>query len=449
MTEEKHHNAHPDLDELIHYQMDQLSPIEANKLERHLLDCSLCSEALDGLKERSQTLSNEVNNLKSRVSQRSRKASNYRIYGIAAAIALLIVSTFLIIENQNQSILPSQTELALENSSTQSQSEDIETKSKDIILPKSEVKEENIRAEEHSSSQGLSYDEVGSSAKTIDANGSGTEKPVERKPEIALLQSKATEDKVEVVTPESPRSIAEEPERFESNGVSSEELDQAMVARTRSTESSKMKKTSPRPTLSTTQTRSIFGNIYAYDDLSPLPGVNVVLKGTTNGAITDLEGNFEMTIPPGEQTLIVNFIGYLPLEYIIGNTDTLEIALDTEVTALSEIAILEDAEEVNDKIKNQPKPGIGRKAYRKYLEESLKYPKSAIENGIEGKVILNVSFNEFGIIKNIEVRKGLGYGCDEEAVRLIQEGPQWEPGKIEGQPVDMELIVRIKFNLEE
>ncbi len=63
-------------------------------------------------------------------------------------------------------------------------------------------------------------------------------------------------------------------------------------------------------------------------------------------------------------------------------------------------------------------PG-GKEEFRKYILANLKYPQLAIEKNIQGIVYLSAEINDHGEVLNVQVDKGLGYGCDEEAVRLI------------------------------
>ena len=63
-------------------------------------------------------------------------------------------------------------------------------------------------------------------------------------------------------------------------------------------------------------------------------------------------------------------------------------------------------------------PG-GNQALKHYIQKNLKYPKKAIENKIEGEVIVKFKISPLGKVFQTEVKKGIGYGCDQEAIRLI------------------------------
>lgn len=69
---------------------------------------------------------------------------------------------------------------------------------------------------------------------------------------------------------------------------------------------------------------------------------------------------------------------------------------------------------------NKPEYQGGNKAFEKFIQENLKYPDEAIENKIEGFVLLNAKVDDNGNVIEAKVVKGLGYGCDEEALRLAK-----------------------------
>ncbi len=92
-------------------------------------------------------------------------------------------------------------------------------------------------------------------------------------------------------------------------------------------------------------------------------------------------------------------------------------------------------------------PDKGRRNYERYLKRNLKYPDAAKENNIEGEVVLVLTINTFGSITNIDVVQSLGYGCDQEAIRLIREGPDWVPGNMNNTAIDDKVMVAVPFKL--
>lgn len=66
-----------------------------------------------------------------------------------------------------------------------------------------------------------------------------------------------------------------------------------------------------------------------------------------------------------------------------------------------------------------PRYGGGKEEFRKFIAENLRYPKEALEAGVEGKVLVEYEIDDNGFVHNPRVLNGIGYGCDEEAVRVI------------------------------
>jgi TonB-linked SusC/RagA family outer membrane protein len=87
------------------------------------------------------------------------------------------------------------------------------------------------------------------------------------------------------------------------------------------------------------QDRVVTGRVTSKEDGSPLPGVNVVLKGTTNGTITNNEGKYSVSIPTGGGVLSFSFIGMEAQEFEIGARSVIDVSLNPDVTQLSEVVV--------------------------------------------------------------------------------------------------------------
>lgn len=90
----------------------------------------------------------------------------------------------------------------------------------------------------------------------------------------------------------------------------------------------------------------------------------------------------------------------------------------------------------------------GEEALFQYLGDHIRYPQMAKEAGISGKVYLTFVVDTNGVISDIEVLKGIGGGCDEEAVRVLRNMPRWNPGKNNGQPVRVHFNLPVSFTLK-
>lgn len=189
--------------------------------------------------------------------------------------------------------------------------------------------------------------------------------------------------------------------------------------------------------------RTITGTIT--DDAGEgLPGVNVVIKGTTTGVTSDLDGNYRLSISPGA-TLVISFVGFESHEIEVGDRSVIDVSLGG-VTELQEVVV------TGYGIASQKAPSFtparpvgGTKAYKKYIEENLRYPDQAINNEVEGTVTLELTISSNGTISNIDIKKSLGYGCDVEAIRLVREGPKWSGAEKNGSRVEDKVKVKVKF----
>ena len=92
-------------------------------------------------------------------------------------------------------------------------------------------------------------------------------------------------------------------------------------------------------------------------------------------------------------------------------------------------------------------PG-GDAALYKWLGENLKYPEEAKELGIQGRVFVSFVVEPDGSTSNVVVKRGIGGGCDEEAIRIVKAMPKWGAGKQRGQPVRVQFNLPIKFTLQ-
>ncbi len=92
-------------------------------------------------------------------------------------------------------------------------------------------------------------------------------------------------------------------------------------------------------------------------------------------------------------------------------------------------------------------PG-GKEAYQEFIRTNLKYPREAIENKIQGKVYVSYEVSDNGEVLSAQVTKGLGYGCDEEAIRLVKM-MKYEKVKNRGVRLKSTIKTAIDFKLKE
>ena len=92
-------------------------------------------------------------------------------------------------------------------------------------------------------------------------------------------------------------------------------------------------------------------------------------------------------------------------------------------------------------------PG-GEQAMLDYVSKNVVYPEEAINKGIAGRVFVSFIVEKDGSVNEVEVMRGIGGGCDEEAVRVVKSMPKWKPGKMKGKPVRVSYMMPIIFKLQ-
>lgn len=103
-------------------------------------------------------------------------------------------------------------------------------------------------------------------------------------------------------------------------------------------------------------------------------------------------------------------------------------------------------EEVFTVVEKHPEFTGGMRALGEYLSANIHYPEAARASRVEGKVFVNFIVRKDGRITDVNVLKGLGFGCDEEAVRVISSMPNWRPGTQSGRPVNVKYNLPVLFS---
>jgi TonB family protein len=193
----------------------------------------------------------------------------------------------------------------------------------------------------------------------------------------------------------------------------------------------------------------IRGQVLSSEDGQPLPGVNVVLQGTSEGTVTDVNGKYQIAVEAINPKLVFSFVGFQTKEVQVGSQKEVSINLGPDLTQLSEVMVTGAADHYdsqNPPVVRLAEPAGGRKAYDKYLENSLRYPVEAITKKIKGRVTVKFTVRTDGALDEFSVIKSLGYGCDEEVLRLVKEGPSWSPTFEDNVPVESEVLVKVRFD---
>lgn len=108
---------------------------------------------------------------------------------------------------------------------------------------------------------------------------------------------------------------------------------------------------------------------------------------------------------------------------------------------------MSNVEGVYQTVPEMPMPPGGMEGWTNYFQENLKYPAAAKEKGIEGMVALSFIVRADGSVDDVAILRGIGGGCDEEALRIVKESGKWTPGKLDGKPVAVQMRLPVQFKL--
>jgi len=105
-------------------------------------------------------------------------------------------------------------------------------------------------------------------------------------------------------------------------------------------------------------------------------------------------------------------------------------------------------QEIFTVVEESPSFAGGEESRIKFLQQNISYPQVAKEAGIQGTVFVTFVVEVDGSVSDVKVLRGIGGGCDEEAIRVVRSMPKWSPGKQRGRPVRVQFNMPIKFILQ-
>ncbi|TDB63496.1 M56 family metallopeptidase [Arundinibacter roseus] len=212
---------------------------------------------------------------------------------------------------------------------------------------------------------------------------------------------------------------------------------------------------------------TIKGTVRSSKTQALLPGANVIVAGTNAGTTTDENGTFELKNVPLMSKLAISYIGYeiKTIEITKPNQDV-NAELLWQQRALEDVVVVgysplhDDVSQAKNGLRQEIPDSVffvveqlpefpgGKQAMYQYLGRNIHYPTEALRKGIQGKVIIQFIVSENGMIREPQVTKRVGYGLDEEALRVVLNMNSWNPGKQNGRPVPMEYSLPIEFQIE-
>jgi len=199
---------------------------------------------------------------------------------------------------------------------------------------------------------------------------------------------------------------------------------------------------------------------------------NLLLTHTVGLQINDLANNFNqslikkrfimMTKTQTKKLAQLKFLLVLPVASIliicfafsankeVFSSDSSESSAltETELSSQTTKDAKKDETPIFQVVEKMPLFPGGEKAFQKYLNANIKYPEAARKEGVQGRVYVTFIVEIDGSFTDIRIIRGIGGGCDEEAMRVVSEMPKWTPGTQRGQAVRVQFNLPIRFVLD-
>jgi TonB family protein len=399
------------LKEIFRYHLDELSGDERNSLEKEFQKDPFTEDAGEGYRSISKhDALKDITELQKRIKKRTFKRSGYLIYSIAASVAILIaLSAIFVFKDKDK--YPGQ----LAKNSIQSQKYEAADKQYAAEpAAKETITNELSRKAEKKTAGSLVTNSV----------------PESKRRSIIISETELAENMKNDSTP--------------SIKVASQEIS-----------ASDRRLSAPAKAMTKDRSESLYnlkGKVISSEDNLPVPGASIRVKGTTTGTVTDIDGNFNISIPDSTgKTLIAYYIGMESKEISVKPDKQIEVKLDPSLASLSEVVVVgyggsnEDTEaKKSDAGRIPPQPSTGKLKFNKYIQSNLQRPDS-LSTGQRVVVVLNFLVKTDGRIDSIRIVRSPGKLFSDEAIRVVKSGPTWNPAQKNGKAVEDEVRIRIVF----
>ncbi len=204
----------------------------------------------------------------------------------------------------------------------------------------------------------------------------------------------------------------------------------------------------------------VSGVVISSEDMEPLPGASVFIRGTSSGTVADMDGRFTLPADDSRTTVVASFIGMETEEYQLRTGGDNRLVMQPDPVTLDELVVIDYSREDDERNLSSSTKGIkteeappsyssaepigGYKPFRDYVEENIVFPEGYTP-GERELVILTFTVTSSGSISNIEPLRSPGEPFTREATRLLQQGPEWSSARVNGDPIDEQVRMRIVF----
>lgn len=205
------------------------------------------------------------------------------------------------------------------------------------------------------------------------------------------------------------------------------------------------------------------GVIRSADDLEPIPGVSVLVKGTDVGTVTDHAGNFSLNVEGVKgNTLVASFVGMEREEIPINADKPVEIAMLPSSQSLDEVVVVGYGTSEKTALTgagttlhmdntvsefSYATPEMGIAAYKQYIDSNLIYPPDAASTE-DAVVVLKFSVSPEGRPQNFTIIRSPSESFSNESIRVIKNGPDWTPASRDGNYTGDTMRLRVVFEID-
>jgi len=207
-------------------------------------------------------------------------------------------------------------------------------------------------------------------------------------------------------------------------------------------------------------TGRVSGIVLSAEDMEPLPGASIMVKGSDSGMVADMEGRFAFVSELQEPaTVIASYVGMETGEYLLAGGIENQVVMRPDLASLNEVVVIGyDADkspyptgavqrinlETEELTYSGAEPEGGLDAYRMYIEEQIRFPAG---DTLSNKEVVVLKFNvaRDGTISHIQALRSPGILYTAEAIRLLQEGPGWNPARNQSGATEDVVRMRIVF----
>lgn len=426
-------------EDLKRYEAGEMTFQEMHRVEKLLLEQPFYADAAEGISELKKdkvSVDKNLNDLKARLGNRINTSTDkptpalrinriWKPVSMAAALLMVFAGTYYIIDYKQQD---NNSTIILKN----------QAKTDDLSEP---IAQAPIAKEDHTA---LSKTRIPTEPKVIEKKQTESLSQAQAvlretaAPPLSVEETEAKEVESSVIT----ERIAETP--------TPAPAPEALVLQKKSlTEIDEISPESRTLGGAARMARATISGKVVDEENQPMKDVTVNIKGKADGIRTDEEGRFILRDARKGDIIVFNNLTMPQMEVPLKNVLPGKIVYSEDNIKLAgkpKVSVSSPHDAMLGKAATDARPEFGWEAFEVYLKENTKRPPKALQSNIQGRVIVSFTVNEKGELSDFSIIRSLGFGCDEEAIRIIKNGPKWFPATKEDTPVlsSNEVVVRFR-----